>query len=301
MKSSREICDTQNGKSFPWRKYTEKELIDEFYRLTQKITKPNKFPLPFSTIGFKFTNAFFQYERMNTPGIGRPSTIQYWQKNYLNVIKFSKKVNRDLFSTLNYFNHAPSQFPIVTAGKIYKYFGAKKILDPYAGWGDRLLGAMAVDIKYIGIDSNKNLQELFKYMLSFLKSMKTNSESTEHQLELFNNFTFASKVIINKCENVDIEKLDYDFVLTSPPFWTKDKMIERYGDIEIQRTEFMKNSLIPVVSKCFNSGVWVCLYIPEDMYNELKNIIGPSRKILQFKVTNSKIAKLYCWKKNSRN
>lgn len=294
MTSNNEICDSQNGKSFPWRKYSEKELIHEFHRLTQKITKPTKFPLPFSTIGFKFSNAFFQYERMNTPGIGRPSTIQYWKKNYLNVIKFSKKVNRDLFSTLNYFNHAPSQFPIVTAGKIYKYFGAKKILDPYAGWGDRLLGAMAVNVQYIGIDSNKNLEELFKYMLSFLTTMRTNSE-------LFNNFTFLSQIIINKCENVNIEKLDYDFVLTSPPFWTKDKMIERYGNIEIERSQFMKKSLIPVVSKCFNSGVWVCLYIPEDMYTELQTIIGPCKKILEFKVTNCKIAKLYCWKKNSRN
>jgi len=270
-------------KDFPWREYKSDELEAEFIRLKKKITKPTKFPLSFSTIGFKCTNAFFQYERMNTGGIGRPSTIQYWNKNYENVIKFSNKVNRDLFSTLNYFNHAPSQFPIVTASKIYKYFGAKKVFDPYAGWGDRCLGAIAVNISYTGVDSNQALKEPYNKMLKWINHVNCEKLKTS--------------IIIDKCENIDIKKIDFDFVLTSPPFWTKGKMIERYGDIEIDRSDFMKNSLIPVVHKCISSGAWVCLYIPEDMYDELKDIIAPCRKMLQFKVTNCKIGNLYCWKK----
>jgi hypothetical protein len=272
---------------FPWREYTEKELDTEYVRLVSKINDTELRPMsritpiiPFSTIGFKCTNSFFQYERMNTPGIGRPSTIEYWNKNHKNVRKFSKKVNRDLFSTLNYFNHAPSQFPIVTAGKIYKYFRATKVFDPYAGWGDRCLGAIALNISYIGVDSNKKLKDPYKKLL---KWKKNSSES-------------STSIIIDKCENVDIKKLEFDFVLTSPPFWTKGKMIERYGSIELEREDFMKNSLIPVVGKCISSGVWVCLYIPEDMYIELEEIIGPCRKILKFKVTNCKIGNLYCWK-----
>ena len=56
-------------------------------------------------------------------------------------------------------NHPPAQFPPFLAGQIYKYFDATNILDPYAGWGDRCIAAMALDINYIGIDSNTHLEK----------------------------------------------------------------------------------------------------------------------------------------------
>jgi DNA modification methylase len=267
---------------FPWRDYTKKQLDDEYERLKAKIRKPTTFPLLFSTIGFKCTNVFFQYERMNTSGIGRPSTIQYWNKNYNNVIKFSNRIGRDLFSTLNYFNHSPSQFPIVAASLIYQYFGATKVLDPYAGWGDRCLAAMATGIDYIGIDCNKALKQPYNNLKKFYK---TNSNVS---------------IMIDKCENVDIENLDFDFVFTSPPFWTKGKMIERYRNIEVDRSDFMNTSLMPVFKKCVSFGIWVCLYIPDDMYQDLQKIHGSANIILEFKITNSKIGKIYCWKKSKR-
>jgi 16S rRNA G966 N2-methylase RsmD len=269
---------------FPWRNYKDEELYYEFERLKRKVDGSTKclYPLSFSTIGFKCTNRFFQYERMNTSGIGRPTTIQYWEKNSVNVIKFSERMGRDLFSTLNYFNHSPSQFPIVTACLVYKYFKATKVLDPYAGWGDRCLAAIANDISYIGIDSNEALKQPYDDLIKFYNSSKTT-------------------IIIDKCENVDIENLDFDLVFTSPPFWTKGKMIERYRNVEVSRDDFMNNSLIPIFKKCGGvakgtlSRARICLYIPDDMYNDLQKLYGPSNIILEFKITNSKIGKIYCW------
>lgn len=267
---------------FPWRKHTNEELMHEFEKLKTKISKQIKFPILFSTIGFKCTNIFFQYERMNTEGINKPSTIQYWEKNKDNVIKFSKRVNRDIFSTLNYFNHSPSQFPIVTASLLYKHFKAKKVLDPYSGWGDRCLAAMAVGINYIGIDSNEALKEPYNKLIEFYYSYGVNSY----------------QFINSKCENVDLQELDYDFVFTSPPFWRNGKMIEKYRNVEVPYKVFMENSLIPIFHKIKleKKAKMICLYIPTGMYNELSTIYGPADLMLEFKTTNTKISILFCWR-----
>ena len=267
---------------FPWRKHTNNELLKEYDRVKNKLKKLKiNFPLLYSKIGFKCSNIFFQYERMNTPGFNRGSTIEYWNKKKSIVTKFSEKQNRDIFSTLNFFNHSPSQFPTITAGQIYKYFGATKIFDPFAGWGDRCLAAMALDIDYIGIDCNQHLKEPFN---NLIKMYKTNS---------------SIDIIFDKCENINIDVFEFDLVFTSPPFWTKDKkkIYERYNNIEKDYNIFLNDTLIPVLKKCLKRNIWVCLYIPEDMYNDIKNIIGICQKEILFKTSNLRTGNIYCWKK----
>lgn len=265
---------------FPWRINSEKELLDEYERLKNKSKSPIVFPLHISSIGYKCSNAFFQYERMNTPGRGtRQTTIQYWYNNKEKIIKFSKKMNKDLFNSLNYYNYTPSQFPIINAIKLYIYFNATKVFDPYAGWGDRCLAAISLDIDYIGIDSNPNLEILYKKMI----------------------ITYPSKsivnIIINKCENINIDDFEFDFVLSSPPFWNKNnKLVERYFNTESDYQTFLFNSLIPVMNKCLKKNIWVCLYIPELMYKDISNIVGKAQKQLEFITAGKRIATIYCWR-----
>jgi 16S rRNA G966 N2-methylase RsmD len=264
--------------NFPWRKYNKSELLEEYFKLKKKIKNIDKLKKQiFSTVGFKCTNSFFQYERMNTPGYGRPSTIDYWKKNKDAVILFSDKHNRDLFSTLNYFNHAPSQFPIMTAIKIYKYFNATKVLDPFAGWGDRCLAAMALDIDYTGIDSNTHLKPLYSEMINFYPSKS------------------KVKMIYKKAEKVDIDKLDFDFVFTSPPFWRSNKLLELYHKTELYYDIFFKKFIV-LLKKILTKKVWVCLYIPLNMYKDIISIIGNCQIIISFKSNNIRIENIYCWK-----
>ena len=284
---------------FPWRIYTIEELKLEYERLKRKVKEKIKFPIQFSSIGFKCTNCMFQYERMNTPGIGRPSTIDYWKKSKETVIKFSNKENRDYFSTLNYFNHSPSQFPIVIASKIYRHFSAKKIFDPFAGWGDRCLAAMALDINYTGIDCNKKLVEPYKELLKIYGSYTRDLNS-----EMVHSSCGKIKIIFDRCENVDsniLEQIKFDLVLTSPPFWKKGQMLERYNDIEIPYSTFMTTCLIPILRKCFEygeKGSYICLYIPNSMYKDLVKVFGECNEILLFKTNRKTVSDLYCWKIN---
>jgi DNA modification methylase len=257
--------------SFPWRKYTKEELLEDYNNLRKNIenTKKITFPLNQSNIGRKCSNFFFQYERMKTRSQNKISCYDFWYKKKSIIENYHKSRSGDLFSTINFLNHCPSQFPPFVAGQIYKYFGASKVLDPFAGWGDRCISAMSMDIDYIGIDSNIHLKPYYSKMIKYFP---TNSKV---------------KMIYKKCETVDLNKLDFDFVFTSPPYWRKkDKILsEEYFNSEKDYNLFLHNTLIPFIQKCLkkNENIWICINIPEYMYMDLKKYIGPCKKKLSFK------------------
>lgn len=275
--------------NFPWRKYTKKELLDEYDKLKTTINKKKQTKIfYYSRIGLLCSNYFFQYERLNTPSQGKISCIEFWKKNKNKIIKYNKQphIKNDLFSNIVFLNHAPSQFCILVAMQLYKYFKPKKILDPYAGWGDRCLAAMAMDIDYIGIDSNIRLKKLFDKMINFYP--------TNSNIDIY----------YNKSEKVNLDKIDYDFVFTSPPYWNKKyKILEEYNKSEKDYHKFINESLIPVIKKCLNKNVWICVNMPNHMYNDVKKVIGTCKKTINFnsgsnlnsKNTSNTNNKIYCF------
>ena len=65
---------------------------------------------------------------------------------------------KDAFGTWVHLARAPSHFPPAVAGRLYRLFGARSVADPFAGWGDRCIAAMALRLRYLGADSNVNLR-----------------------------------------------------------------------------------------------------------------------------------------------
>ena len=253
---------------FPWRKYNKRELYDDYDKLKLSLEKIKPtLNLKYSRIGFKTSNKFFQFERLKTPSQGKISCYDFWKKNKTKIIEYSKNNNHsnDLFANIVFMNHPSSQFPPFIAGQIYKYFNATKVLDPYCGWGDRAIAAMALDIDYIGIDSNDNLQPAYDKMINYYQ--------TDSEVE----------IIYDKCQNVNIDKLDFDLVLTSPPYWNKDhKILEKYNNCENDYNTFLKESLIPFIKKCIKKNVCTCIHIPSFTYDDIKKEVGKCRKKFSF-------------------
>lgn len=153
-------------------------------------------------------------------------------------------------------------FKSTTAKYLYKKYNAKSVLDPTAGWGGRMLGAWSLGIDYTGIDTNIEMTPAYDSMIDFL-----DAESG------INNPLFELKqksklnMIWQSCLDVDFSKLEYDFVLTSPPYvnlelyehmtpWQKDE-------------DFYKNFFIPLWQKCVDNikkGGTVCFNISPKMY-----------------------------------
>jgi hypothetical protein len=182
-------------------------------------------------------------------------------------------------------------FKPATAKFLYKKFNATSVLDPTAGWGGRLLGAAALNINYTGIDTNITMKPAYDGM--------TESLST------FGYDTTKSNMIWESCLSVDFEKIDYDFVLTSPPYIN----LEQYPNMTKFESNkvFYKEFLIPLIDKCLTHikrNGNVCFNISPKMYTELlSHGYRPADEevdlLQQKRMGKDKEDKVYIWHSNN--
>jgi hypothetical protein len=146
-------------------------------------------------------------------------------------------------------------FKPTIAMNIYHQVNATHVLDPTAGWGGRLLGAMAMDISYTGIDTNTNMKPAYD------------------GFQLLEDFTIGNgdyKMIWDDALKVDFSTIDYDCVLTSPPYINLE-IYENMTPYESKR-KFYTDFLIPLITKCrqhIRRNGKVCFNISPKMYDEL--------------------------------
>jgi hypothetical protein len=181
------------------------------------------------------------------------------------------------------FNGAVVLFKPTTAKFVYQKYNAKNVLDPTAGWGGRMLGAYALDIAYTGIDTNINLKPAYDNMIEEMGKDNLN-------------------MIWESCMDVDFSEIDYDFVLTSPPYIN----LEKYENMTPFETDkvFYTKFLIPLIDKCLkhirNNG-WVCFNISPKMYGELirygfRKADEECDLLQQKRMGKDKEDKIYCWR-----
>lgn len=163
-------------------------------------------------------------------------------------------------------------FKATTAKYLYKKYRAKSVLDPTAGWGGRMLGAWSLGIDYTGIDTNVEMKPAYESMITFLDEY-TGFKNKNFKVER----TGQRQMIWDSCLAVDFTKLDYDFVLTSPPYIN----LEIYEHMELwdSDTAFYKEFFIPLWQKCVDNikqGGHVCFNISPKMYEDaVKNGLTP--------------------------
>jgi len=151
-------------------------------------------------------------------------------------------------------------FKPTTAMYVYKKYNAKSVLDPCAGWGGRMLGAWALDISYVGFDTNRELIAPYAQMMDVLT--KENKEARD-KLRMYFDDSLAE----------DFSLYEYDFVLTSPPYIN----LEVYPGMTPfeSKAKFYKEFLIPLIDKCrknIKAGGKVCFNISPPMYKDLTKV-----------------------------
>lgn len=117
---------------------------------------------------------------------------------------------RNLMSGLYFQGIYTSQYRVTWVVSIIQFFQQfvriESMLDPFAGWGDRLIGAMKMNINYQGYDPNSALHLGYKRMIQDLSG----GDGSKYSVELIG---FEDAIIDRQ----------FDLVLTSPP----------YGPVEI--------------------------------------------------------------------
>ena len=195
-------------------------------------------------------------------------------------------------------------FKSTTAKYLYKKYNATSVLDPTAGWGGRMLGAWSLGIDYTGIDTNTEMIPAYNNMMAFL--------AAENQ---FDNAAIEVrrpsqlKMLWGSCLDVDFSKINYDFVLTSPPYIN----LEIYEHMELWDSDraFYETFFIPLWRKSVDNikpGGTVCFNISPKMYEAaVKHGLPPSddeEDLLQqmgqrantLKTGKKKQDKIYIWK-----
>lgn len=128
--------------------------------------------------------------------------------------------------------------PGLMAGAI-KYFGAKSVLDFSAGWGDRLIGAISQDVRYVGVDPNPCVHVGYKDIISTFAR-----DPSKYTL-------IQSPFQTTKLPERDDGQLEtYDLVFTSPPYFNLEiystdanQSVSEFSELETWFTNFLLVSL----------------------------------------------------------
>ena len=308
---TRKITDN----SFPYLPITKGEAVDEFLRMKNS-TNLN----PKSLVGNKTVDygtykmrvktkyrGFSWYERWKNPV--RRKKLNEFARRLVKIKKLTPlRAQRDAMSlqwgTINTMRPA-------AALSFYRKFGATSVLDFTAGWGARMVGAIAGDIDYIGIDSNTKLKPGYDRILNALKPYKKSKV----------------KLYFKKAEKVDFSKLPkYDLVFTSPPYEyleVYEDMINYEGTHKIRQPSsstkikkedssgFYDDFLVPTIKEAYKylpRGKWLCLNIPDLMYEKIKSRWKKCNKKELYKIVKRQgstmgvvgrrgMEYIYCWQK----
>ena len=156
---------------------------------------------------------------------------------------FGRLLDRHIRGGLQMSVNAVNQFKASVAKWLYNRFKATSVIDFSAGWGGRMLGAMSLDLDYIGVDTNTSIRP------QYTQIMKTYQPYTKSKTSIY----------FQKGEDFNFSKFNYDCVLTSPPYIAdglsktgKTKQIEDYiGMPEYDTDGFYLSFLKPTIFRAF--------------------------------------------------
>ena len=218
-------------------------------------------------LGNKIVDGFTFVERLHTKGHQNVSFYEFWEqrekykkKPYISkMLHFyrNRKINeiRKFKYIYNLYFSSIAIFRPVMAMEVYCRVNAKRVLDFTMGWGGRLVGACALGLEsYHGIDTNTNLREPYKELVSFLE------KEPDHKTKI--NVQFKDAL------TVDYGALDYDCVFTSPPYYDLESYrgsLGKYKSKEEWNDRFYK-PLFRMTFDGMKKGGSYCLNVPDEIY-----------------------------------
>lgn len=152
-----------------------------------------------------------------------------------------------------------TNFKIATSKAIFKYFHSQMVLDPSAGWGDRVLGAIAAGVQvYHGIDPNSALRKGYDEILQTIRERTGNQDYA---------------LITEDFLKVELQEEAYDTVFTSPPYFDYEIYSEETNQSIVGKPTvdlWLKLFLFPYLTKAVRSlvkGGFLVLYISDTKYS----------------------------------
>jgi hypothetical protein len=278
------------GNKYPYKNISSSEAKSDFLNLK---TKENLNPR--STLGNNIVSYGTEKIRVHTKYRGK-SLMQRWKDPVVRkkLKKFAINLYKGKYSVGNLLHAYQSAIALqwatlstmrpAAALHFYRKYNATRVLDFTAGWGARMVAAMADNIDYIGIDSNKSLKPGYNKIKNLLK----------------NEYTSKVKLYFKPAEEVDFSSLPkYDLVFTSPPYEylelyehminyenrnesvRQPSSANKLKDKKNKSDGFYNDFLIPTIKNAYKylpKNKWLLLNIPDLMYEKIRKFWKPCTK-----------------------
>jgi tRNA1(Val) A37 N6-methylase TrmN6 len=227
----------------------------------------------------QITNYFTEEARMKARVGMNLSPLEFWNQKQEMIIQGDRSVQEYREEIFKFSQDKTSQmreatlFKSTLAKTIYDIFQPKNILDFSAGWGDRLIAAIAYGkANYTGFDPNLLLVDGHQQMIQQFGG-------TEHQYN----------VIPEPFETYDIKKFkqeQFDLVFTSPPYFDfevycddENQSIKRYPDYEVWIKKFLFKSIHQSFELLQNGG-YLVIHISDT--GSMKHVVQRMIEYIQY-------------------
>jgi hypothetical protein len=156
------------------------------------------------------------------------------------------------------------------AKSIYEYFGAKSVLDPCAGWGDRMVGCLSSTCveRYVGFDPNRNLVEGYKKIQNDFGN-KVVVDDPDH-IKFEGGYDIYS-IPFENCESC-LKEEKFDFAFTSPPFFDYEEYSPDNPTYRDWYREFYE-PLFKLTEKRLNPNAFFAVHIDDTSAGKIRDFL----------------------------
>lgn len=251
--------------------------------------------------------------RKGQPPILLPSFEEVWQTDTIFQKELSESADPNEAKwnlSTKYGYKLATTFMPEYAKSVYEYFGASSVLDPCAGWGDRLIGATLSSCveKYVAFDPNTNLRKGYIEEMDAMNIGLDVDDSTERSLVFQNGYEIHLLPFEMGIKYFQSESFDLAF--TSPPFFD----YEVYSETNPKYTNWIESFYVPLfqqVDRCLKWEGRFCLHMGDTNVGSLSDfLMNRVDKITNFKYTgkigligarSNKTRDIYVFQKTNTN
>lgn len=156
------------------------------------------------------------------------------------------------------------------AKAMYEHYNARRVLDPCAGWGDRLTGASVAACveRYVAFDPNRSLRpgytEIMQHMGHELRDVSDSVLRYSNGFEVYS-LPFEQGALA-------LADQSFDLVFTSPPFFD----YEMYSDANPRYSSWIDEFYRPLFfqsSRCVVSGGIVAIHIGDTSAGQIEKFL----------------------------